>query len=161
MPRLLFAVHEQQHSIVHEQVKNPLHQQNRWWSGFFACSATTCFAPEWMVVHERVFLGPPWTKLFAKSLFLLVHEQLYGIVHQHAFISRCWIPPNSLTDYLPSIHPSIHSLIHSPNHPSPVTTNFIQTSRFISFIHFAPTIHSTSTKHFTVATHLIRTTHFT
>ena len=108
MPRLFFAVHEQQHSIVHEQqhsivhqqVKNPLHQRNRWWSGFFTCSATTFFTPQWTVVHERVFLGPPWTKSFAKSLFLLVHEQLYGIVRQHAFIPRCWTPPNSRTDYL-------------------------------------------------------------
>ena len=53
-----------------------------------------------MVVHEQVFLGPPWTKLFAKSLFLVVHEQLYGIVQQHAFIPRWWTPPNSLADYL-------------------------------------------------------------
>ena len=68
--------------------------------GFFSCSATTFFTLQWTVVHEHVFFGPPWTKSFAKSLFLLVHEQLYGIVRQHAFIPRWWTPPNSLADYL-------------------------------------------------------------
>ena len=67
---------------------------------FFTCSATAFFTPQWMVVHEQVFLGPPWTKSFAKSLFLVVHEQLYGIVQQHAFIPRWWTPPNSPADYL-------------------------------------------------------------
>ena len=58
---------------------------------------------EWIffAVHERAFYGPLWTKSLAKSLFLVVHERLYGIVHQHAFIPRCWTHPNSLADYLP------------------------------------------------------------
>ena len=55
---------------------------------------------DFFAVHERAFYGPLWTKSFAKSLFLLVHEQLYGIVRQRAFIPRWWTPPNSLTDYL-------------------------------------------------------------
>ena len=57
---------------------------------------------EWIffAVHERAFYGPLWTKSLAKSLFLVVHERLYGIVHQHAFIPRCWTHPNSLADYL-------------------------------------------------------------
>ena len=88
--------------MCHEQVKKstpPTKSLDEWF--FFTCSAAAFFTPQWTVVHEHVFLGPPWTKLFAKSLFLVVHEQLYGIVQQHAFIPRWWTPPNSLADYLP------------------------------------------------------------
>jgi len=62
---------------------------------------------EWIffAVHERAFYGPLWTKSLAKSLFLVVHERLYGIVHQHAFIPRCWTHPNSLADYLRPCRP--------------------------------------------------------
>ena len=80
-------VHEHSYRLVHQQQKNPLHQQSRWWSGFF-CRSWTCF------------LGPFLNKIVGQEPHLLVHEQLYGIVPELAFISRCWNPPNSLADYL-------------------------------------------------------------
>ena len=84
-------VHEHSYRLVHQQQKNPLHQQSRWWSGFF-CRSWTCF------------LGPFLNKIVGQEPHLLVHEQLYGIVPELAFISRCWNPPNSLADYLEIWH---------------------------------------------------------
>jgi len=90
-----------QMSMCHERVKNPLHQQNHWRSVFFLpVQQQLFFIPQWTVVHEQVFLSLPWSKPYAKSLFLVVFEQLYGIVQQHAFIPRWWTPPYSLADYL-------------------------------------------------------------
>ena len=80
-------VHEHSYWVVHEQQKNPLHQRNCWWSGFF-CRSWTCF------------LWPSLNKIVGQEPLLLVHERLYGIVPELAFISRCWTPPNSLPDYL-------------------------------------------------------------
>ena len=109
MPRLFFAVHEQQHSIVQQQQHSIVQQQVK------KPTPPTKLLVEWvfLAVQQRLFspfnersfmnmffFGPPWTKSFAKSLFLLVHEQLYGIVRQHAFIPRWWTPPISLADYL-------------------------------------------------------------
>ena len=55
---------------------------------------------DFLAVHERAFYGPLWTKLLGKSLFHGVHQHLYGIVAEQAFIPRCWTHPNSLADYL-------------------------------------------------------------
>ena len=99
--KLFLLFFNSQISMCHEQVKKPTPPTKPLVECFFfTCSATAFFTPQWMVVHEQVFLNPPWTKSFAKSLFLVVHEQLYGIAQQHAFIPRWWTPPNSLADYL-------------------------------------------------------------
>ena len=58
------------------------------------------FTPQWTVVCEHFFGGLSINNMFAKSLFIFVHEQLYGIVQQCEFIPRWWTPPNSLADYL-------------------------------------------------------------
>ena len=67
-------IHEHSYWVVHEQHKNPLHQRNRWWSGFF-CRSWTCF------------LWPSLNKIVGQEPLLLVHERLYGIVPELAFIS--------------------------------------------------------------------------
>ena len=104
-------VHEHSYRLVHQQQKNPLHQQSCWWSFFsYEQSFIKCIL---MIVlqHRRwwggffcrswtCFLGPFLNKIVGQEPHLLVHEQLYGIVPELAFISRCWTPPNSLADYL-------------------------------------------------------------
>ena len=55
---------------------------------------------DFLAVHERAFYGPLWTKSLGKGLFHCVHQHLYGIVAEQAFIPRCWTHPNSLADYL-------------------------------------------------------------
>ena len=59
---------------------------------------------DFLAVHERAFYGPLWTKLLGKGLFHGVHQHLYGIVAEQAFIPRCWMHPNSLADYLPHLY---------------------------------------------------------
>ena len=54
---------------------------------------------DFLAVHERAFYGPPWTKLLAKGFINCVHQHLYDIVAEQAFIPRCWTHPNSLADY--------------------------------------------------------------
>ena len=55
---------------------------------------------DFLAIHERAFYGPLWTKSLGKGLFHGVHQHLYGIVAEQAFIPRCWTHPNSLADYL-------------------------------------------------------------
>ena len=55
---------------------------------------------DFLAVHEHAFYGPLWTKSLGKGLFHGVHEHLYSIVAEQAFIPRCWTHPNSLADYL-------------------------------------------------------------
>ena len=55
---------------------------------------------DFLAVHERAFYGPLWTKSLGKGLFHGVHQHLYGIVAEQAFIPRCWTHPISLADYL-------------------------------------------------------------
>ena len=108
-------VHEHSYRLVHQQQKNPLHQQSRWWSGFF-CRSWTCF------------LGPFLNKIVGQEPHLLVHEQLYGIVPELAFISRCWNPPNSLADYL------LHSWSGDDFIFYPVASSFVRSQSVNSLI---------------------------
>ena len=57
---------------------------------------------DFLAIHERAFYGPLWTKLLGKGLFHGVHQHLYGIVAEQAFIPRCLTHPKSLADYLSS-----------------------------------------------------------
>ena len=60
--------------MCHEQVKNPLHQQNHWWSVFFYLFSNGFFYPS--------MNGRSWTGLFGPSM--------NKIVCQEPLFSRSW-----------------------------------------------------------------------
>ena len=96
------AVHEQQNFI--EWIKNPVNEWTYyghiWKRVNYHSTSKIIGGVDFLAVHERAFYGPHWTKSLAKGLFHCVHQHLYGIVAEQAFIPRCWTHPNSLADYL-------------------------------------------------------------
>ena len=67
---------------------------------------------DFLSVHEHAFYGSLWTKSLGTGLFHGVHQHLYSIVAEQAFIPCCWTYPNSLADYLqtPALRPNSKSL---------------------------------------------------